>query len=582
MRCGVSASKIRSQYWIRLCQFSRVLFRRATRLLGSDVGLNLDHSLVVAPVWFFLDWQVIGSVALVLAIAVTVISLVRRTWIRRSRAITTLHKIESTQRAILESLKSRLAVLDPNGQIISANSAWSEFEAARTDECEPSASLGKNYLDFWNRSTARGVPEAEKAYAGIRAVLNKSLDSFVMEYSSVTNFGERLFEMTVTPLKSDENGAVVVHRDITGPKQIEMAIRESESRFRQIADAAPVLIWMSGPDGLCTYFSKKWLEFTGNPIEHELGNGWMQGIHPSDWERVFHSFSADFHAKRPSNIEFRLHRFDNVYRWVLNVAMPRFNGNNEFMGYIGCCVDVDERRSAEQACLEVSGRLITAQEEERARIARELHDDLSQRMAMLEIALDQLKQKLSETAPSTRDQVSNVEEIASEISSDIHHLSHRLHPSKLYNLGLVATLHGLCKELSDQFGLKIHFSYLNIPRTLPNDISLCLYRVSQESLSNVVKHSGAREAKLDLSCDGTDVNLCISDSGVGFDLIAAKEKAGLGLVSMRERLRLVGGQLWVESELSHGTRIHARVPLLRFAIQKGKDSGVRVATPSNF
>jgi PAS domain S-box-containing protein len=523
-----------------------------------------------------------GLVALLLAIVVPTIFLVRRSWNRRSRAITTLHKIESTQRAILESLKSRLAVLDPNGQIISANSAWIEFEAARTDECEPSASLGKNYLDFWNRSAARGVPEAEKAYAGIRAVLDKLLDSFVMEYSSVTNFGERLFEMTVTPLKSDENGAVVVHRDITGPKQIEMAVRESESRFRQIADAAPVLIWMSGPDGLCTYFSKKWLEFTGNPIEHELGNGWMQGIHPSDWERVFHSFSADFQAKRPSNIEFRLRRFDNVYRWVFNVAVPRFGGNNEFMGYIGCCVDVDERRSAEQACLEVSGRLITAQEEERARIARELHDDLSQRMAMLEIALDQLKQKLSETAPSTRDQVSNVEEIASEISSDIHHLSHRLHPSKLYNLGLVATLHGLCKELSDQFGLKIHFSYLNIPRTLPNDISLCLYRVSQESLSNVVKHSGAREAKLDLSCDGTDVNLCISDSGVGFDPIAAKEKAGLGLVSMRERLRLVGGQLWVESELSHGTRIHARVPLLRFAIQKGKDSGVRVATPSNF
>ena len=363
------------------------------------------------------------------------------------------------------------------------------------------------------------------------------------------------------------------------PKQFEAAIGESEARFRHVADAVPVMIWISGPDKLYTYFSRKWLEFRGRPLERELGNGWSEGIHPQDLTNFIKNYSEEFAARREFRIEYRLRRFDGRYRWILDAGMPRYGANGEFLGYIGCCSDINERREAEEALLEVSGRLIAAQEEERARIARELHDDLSQRMAMLEIGLDQLKQKLLTLSPSLKKQLEDINQIATEVSSYIHHLSHKLHPSKLNNLGLVATLHGLCKELSEQHNLKVHFTYHNIPRAIPSDVSLCLYRISQEALWNIVKHSSAREGKLELSGYAEEIDLCISDAGTGFDPETAKEKTGLGLISMRERLRAVGGQLSVESEPLHGTHICARVPLSRDAAGGSKnDSGARAVS----
>ena len=371
----------------------------------------------------------------------------------------------------------------------------------------------------------------------------------------------------------------ISNQPVAATNQFELAIRENEARFRHVADAVPVMIWMSGADKLYTYFSKKWLEFTGRPLEREMGNGWLEGIHPQDLANFVKSYSEEFAARREFRIEYRLRRFDGQFRWILDAGMPRYGANKQFLGYIGCCSDINERREAEEALLEVSGRLIAAQEEERARIARELHDDLSQRMAMLEIGLDQLKQKLSTLSPSLKKQLEDINQIAIEVSSYIHHLSHRLHPSKLNNLGLVATLHGLCKELSEQHNLKVHFTYHNIPRMIPNDVSLCLYRISQEALWNIVKHSSAREGKLELSGYPEEIDLCISDAGTGFDTEIAKEKTGLGLISMRERLRAVGGRLSVESEPSRGTQICARVPLSKDATGGTKNnSGARAVS----
>jgi PAS domain S-box-containing protein len=309
------------------------------------------------------------------------------------------------------------------------------------------------------------------------------------------------------------------------------------------------------------YFSKTWLEFTGRSVGQEERGGWLEGVHPKDREKFSLDYSDNFEARLEFKIEFRLRRSDGQYRWVLNLGVPRYDTSSRFVGYIGCCIDIEERRAAEAAVVEVSGQLITAQEEERARIARELHDNLSQRMAMLEIGLQQLRTKPSELSHSAKKHLNDVEKIANEISSDIHHLSHRLHPSKLHNLGLVVALHGLCNEISEQSGVKIHFTYRAVPRALPSDISLCLYRISQEALNNVVRHSSAREATLELSRTNHAIGLCISDAGLGFNPEQVQEKAGLGLVSMRERLRLVGGQLSIVSEPFHGTQVCAQVPL---------------------
>ena len=208
----------------------------------------------------------------------------------------------------------------------------------------------------------------------------------------------------------------------------------------------------------------------------------------------------------------------------------------------------------------MSGRMITAQEEERARIARELHDDLSQKMAVVQIGLEEFKQGIPGLSVEAKQRLDNLEEVISNVSSDLHALSHQLHPAMLESLGLVTSLKRLCTEFSSQDKLQVQFAQKNMPKEIPSDVSLCLFRIAQEGLRNVVKHSGAVAAKIELFGQADEIHLHISDSGRGFTVGAARGAVGLGLVSMRERLRLVGGQLSIESQANRGTRIRVSIP----------------------
>jgi PAS domain S-box-containing protein len=222
--------------------------------------------------------------------------------------------------------------------------------------------------------------------------------------------------------------------------------------------------------------------------------------------------------------------------------------------------DISERRAAEGKLSSLSPRLIEAQEKERSGVAGELRDDLNQRMALLQIGLGQLEREVPGLSPQARAQLHTLTGAATEIASSIHNLSHRLRPSLLDLLGPVASIERLCSELSDTYNLEIEFVHHGIPEQIPNVVTLCLYRIAQEALRNVVKHSRAAEAKVELSGDDDRIELCISDPGVGFRPESTKQTSGLGLISMQERLRLVGGQLFVQSEPSHGTRICVRIP----------------------
>lgn len=208
---------------------------------------------------------------------------------------------------------------------------------------------------------------------------------------------------------------------------------------------------------------------------------------------------------------------------------------------------------------DLSSYLIAAQEEERARIARELHDDLSQRMALLLIGLDQLNQQLPEK--SHREQLSLLATAADEISTDLRDISHQLHPAKLEALGLVAALSSHCRELSSRHRIQIRFERHDVPAQLPSDLTLCLYRILQEALRNVLKHSGAVKATVILRRSSVGIELSISDAGSGFTMVPRRSGGGLGLISIQERLRLVKGNLTIESAPSRGTRISAWVPL---------------------
>ena len=344
-------------------------------------------------------------------------------------------------------------------------------------------------------------------------------------------------------------------------EQGERVLRESQERFRLVANAAPVLIWMSGTDKLCNFFNQGWLDFTGRSMDQELGEGWVSGVHPEDAGHCLETYSASFDARAEFEMEYRLRRLDGEYRWVVDYGVPRFESDGTFCGYIGSCVDITDRKLSEQSLQTLSGRLIHAQEEERTRIARELHDDFSQRLALQCIDLDQLRRKLSESDTKERARVLEMLKRAKEMSADLRSLSHQLHSSKLELVGLASAVHGLCKEISDKYEIDVHFNDGRIPPDIPKNVALCLFRVTQEALGNLVKHSGAKSARVELGSNEAGVSLRIMDEGKGFDTRSTNAGAGIGLVGMNERVRLIGGRLLIKSQPMRGTEILAEVPL---------------------
>jgi PAS domain S-box-containing protein len=337
-------------------------------------------------------------------------------------------------------------------------------------------------------------------------------------------------------------------------------LRESEGRFRLVANAAPVMIWMSGADKLCTYFNEGWLSFTGKSLEAELGNGWVQGVHPDDLGHCLKQYTAAFDAREPYRIEYRLRRYDGHYRHILSSGVPWLTATGSFAGYIGSAMDITERKQAEEVLSSLSQRLIEAQEEERTWIARELHDDINQRIALLSGNVEELRQAMPKSAGNLKQQIGGMIEELQTLGSDIQALSHRLHSSKLEYLGFEAAASSVCRELAQKFKVKIMFHAQNIPRDLSKDISLSLYRILQESLQNAIKHSGSDHIQVKISGGPREIELTVRESGKGFRPQEAIQGRGLGLISMQERLKLVNGVLSIDSQPGRGTTIHARVP----------------------
>jgi len=224
-------------------------------------------------------------------------------------------------------------------------------------------------------------------------------------------------------------------------------------------------------------------------------------------------------------------------------------------------LDITASKLAEERVRDLSGRLIHGQEEERRRIARELHDDVNQRLALLAIELEQFARDEGEMGEDVRRRARDLCGLAQSISSDVHRMSHKLHPSKLDHLGLIDAARDFCTEISQHHAIHVDFFHRDIPDRIPSEISLCIFRIIQESLQNVVKHSGAKQAYVGLVGQPGEIRLEISDPGAGFEVDSVKVKAGLGLVSMRERVRFAGGEMWIRSRRSQGTRIDVKMPL---------------------
>jgi PAS domain S-box-containing protein len=334
-------------------------------------------------------------------------------------------------------------------------------------------------------------------------------------------------------------------------RRAERDLRRSEARNSAILSAVPDLMFVLDRNGTYVDYHARNPQLLFVSPDAFMGRTIREILPQPLAETFMDAIEQSYRAQEPVVVEYELHV--DEHRHFEARLVPADHGR------VLCVVrDVTEAKRALELNRVLAGRLIVSQEAERQRIARELHDDLSQKIALLNIDVDQLARELPSLEYRTR--LEKLSSQAVEIASGLYDLSHELHPSRLHTLGLIESVRLLCHDVSQQSEMTVVFSEAVLPESFDPSVSLCLYRITQEALHNAVKHSQAREASVRLERDGDDVQLEIADSGVGFDSVAA-DHAGLGLVSMRERVGVLKGQLVIQAVPGGGTRIRVRVPL---------------------
>jgi signal transduction histidine kinase len=263
-------------------------------------------------------------------------------------------------------------------------------------------------------------------------------------------------------------------------------------------------------------------------------------------------------GKNEFQLEYRIVSKAADVRWIHSRGkVEAVNGSRIIRGAI---VDITKLKMAQEAVQELSRKLMNAQEKERARMALELHDDLNQSIALLSIHMTMLRNK-PKNLEYVKDQLDQLISDVYRLAGDVRRISQELHPARLSLLGLEAALHGSCRELAAAHLLEIDFDAKDLPRNLPEDVSLCLYRVTQEALQNVIKHSAATSAQVSIKSEQGKIHLSVSDNGNGFDLEAAKARESLGLISIDESVRAVKGEAKVISAVGAGTKVEVQVPV---------------------
>jgi PAS domain S-box-containing protein len=350
--------------------------------------------------------------------------------------------------------------------------------------------------------------------------------------------------------------------DLTDPVSFCPVSRaHQEEWLRLAAEGSQMGLWYWDEVNQQMFWDTKTREIFGVAAEGEVNLETLyKALHPADHTRVKVHWRNALEQGLLCALEYRIYRPDGTIRWVNVRGKGYYDEAGKTLCMVGVFFDVTESKEAERARVELSGRLINAQEQERARLAREIHDDFSQRLAVLANELEMVSRMIEENPSGASKRLHEVQSSVGKIGIDLHGLSHRLHSSILEYIGLSPAVQSYCAEISKQYQIKIEV-HQSLPRTLPPDTALCLFRIVQEGLRNVIKHS--RASRVDILLEGgiEAVSLTISDNGVGFELLSSLAFAGIGLISMRERARMLGGTFDILSRPGRGTKIIVSVPI---------------------
>jgi PAS domain S-box-containing protein len=336
----------------------------------------------------------------------------------------------------------------------------------------------------------------------------------------------------------------------------------------EIVDRAADFIAMADADGCVTYLNSSARRMVGMPPAQDAASTRLFDYHPAWVVDLLRSTGLPEAGRAGSwSAETALLHRDGHEIPVSQTIVAHRDAKGRLRGYSTIARDISERRAheserqkAEKALQNLAGQLINAQEEERSRIGRELHDHISQRLGVVAIKIDELRNATSARVSGLDGSLEEALQQIDEITGDIHRLSHRLHSATLYDLGLVPAIQRLADEFSERHHLEVECTFSSIPSRLPAAVALCLFRIAEEGLNNVARHSGAASAQVHLARNADGIHLIIADTGVGFDSRTVERKEGLGFVSMRERCRLIDANVLVHSSPSRGTTIGVWVP----------------------
>ena len=370
-------------------------------------------------------------------------------------------------------------------------------------------------------------------------------------------------EVNLKRVQLDRVYCVNVVRDITERKRSDEALRQKDADLTEAQRIAEVGSWQWEPESDTVIWSRELYRIAGRDYSlPAVSFAEHSSLYtPESWKRLREAVEEAMRSATPYQLDLQMIRSDGAMRWIKARGEAQLDTTGRVIRLRGTVQDITERKRVEAVLSGMNRKLIEAQEQERARIARDLHDDLGQRIALLANEMEQLRQSHPDLPIEVSGGIRGLQEQVFQIATDVQSLSHKLHSSKLEYLGIAPAMRGFCQEFGGQQKVKIDFKSQDLPSPLSPDISLCLFRVLQEALSNAVKHSGVRHVDVQLLGRLDEVHLTVRDSGAGFDSEAVKQSRGLGLISMEERVKLLNGTLSIESKPNRGTTIHARVPL---------------------
>jgi PAS domain S-box-containing protein len=526
-----------------------------------------------------------------------------------------------TENQSLLALQSWTAVVAITAMALSAGMAERERAAEALRESEASMSLAANAANLglwvWNIPSGeeRWVTEKWRQLFGfadsepvtfdrflevvhrgdserVKQVVQQILEhggEYEVDYRITRPDGSIRWIATHGRVELDERGKPVlargVSRDVTERKIAEEELRESEARFRTVANAAPVMIWMSGPDKLCTFFNKGWLDFTGRSLEQELGNGWAEGVHREDIDRCLDVYQNSFNARESFTTEYRLRRSDGEYCWLLDSGTPRFASDGAFLGYIGSCIDITERKAAEEEArrrreqVELLGR-VSLLGEMTASLAHELDQPLAAILSNATAAMQYLEQ--GKLAPE------QLQEILTDVVGDgrrAHDIMHNVRSAIKKGSAIRGriNLNDVVKAVTHMVHLDAAAHFCKVEMSLARNLPAIEGDPSQiqQVLINLVRN--AFDAMRDTPPSGRKVEIATTYNGDGTICVAVRdygsgipeptperlfeqffttkeEGLGMGLAIVRSIVEAHGGSIAAENADGGGARFHFRLP----------------------